>query len=103
MQWNEMPDLLTVREAYTRRAQLRGELTIQTGELAIEQAHVGMAVPRNPHARVVGADEASGAVLLTIQRKIHQLRAELDQVEAEIDWNNFHKEMFKALAYKERY
>lgn len=103
LNWSDIPDLDTVRTYILKRGDVRAELTILTTELSFEQARISKAKPRDKAVRIIGLDDESTTTLLDLQRQIAQLRAELDHIDAEIDFNTYHKEMFKALAYKERY
>lgn len=103
MEWSEQPDQLTVRTAIMRRGEIRAALRGLDAKLAIAAAHAGIKKPREPIACVAGIDDEARMILGNIQDQIVALEAELDTIEADININAYHKDMYKAIAYKERY
>lgn len=103
MEWSDIPDMLTVREALQRRASIKAQIELVNFDYSLAAAQVGLQKPRNPDARIAGIDEESAGILIPLQRRIVELRGELSRVEEEITFLQYHKDIFKALAYKERY
>jgi hypothetical protein len=100
--WNDPPEYQDVFDQLKRRAEVTGRLRSDELELSILQARIAKIAPRNPAARIIGTDDENGAELIRLQRSILDAKRELDVIEAEIDFHNYHKEIFKSVAFKGR-
>lgn len=100
--WNDPPEYQEVFDHLRNRAEVTGRLRSLELELSIAQARIAKIAPRNPAARVIGTTDENGAELIQLQRDILAAKRELDVIEAEIDFQNYHKEIFKSVAFKGR-
>ncbi len=102
-EWRDAPDLHEVYQQLKQRGQIKAEIGMLENELKVEQARISTRKPRDTAARIIGIDDVSGALLIDLQSRITQLKSELEIVEAAITFSQFHRDMFKAIAYKERF
>lgn len=98
--WNDPPDYDEVRQRLDERARLTGRLRSLELELTIAQAKIAKIAPRNPAARVIGTNDENGAELISLQQSIMRTKNDLDVVEAEIDFLNFRRDIYKTESYK---
>lgn len=102
MTWQEQPSFDDVKSALRQRASLTAQIRVLEYELQELQAKISLEKPRNTAVKIVGYDEETRMALQGINHSIINLRCQLDDVEAEIKFGEYHKDMFKALAYRER-
>lgn len=103
MGWTDPPDHATVYAALRRRAEIKGELEMLGFRLRVLQADISKAKPRDTAVRVVGHDEATRRELYDLQYRMAELVGALELVEVDIKYNDYHREMFKSLAFRERF
>lgn len=101
--WREEPSFENVQSALKERGITKAQIEALDAELKIEQAFIARKKPRDTSARVVGIDEETQTRLIELQRELAQLRGKLAQVEADVDFNKFHLDIFKALCFKEKF
>lgn len=103
MSWTDPPDHVSVYDALKRRAAIKGELEMLGFRLRIVQAEITKAKPRDTAVRVIGYDEATSKELYDIQYRMAELAGELELVEVDIKYNDYHRDMFKSLSFRERF
>lgn len=101
--WYELPTQEEVHRYLKERAMLKADIETLANALQIAQAQVSQRKPRDTAARIIGIDEASSQQLLSLQNKIAELRGSLALADAEIEFHNYKREIYKALAYRERF
>lgn len=101
--WREEPSFEMVQIALKTQAKIKAQIEVLETELKIEQAFIAKKKPRDTAAKVVGIDEESQTRLIELQRDLAKLRGELAYIESNVTFNKFYMEMFKALAYRERF
>lgn len=95
MSWNDMPSFEEVQEAYRRRALLTARLNIAKARLEIAESELALEKPRDRMYRIAGTKE--------LREELENIRAELTQIEEEINFFLYHKDMFRAIKYGERF
>lgn len=103
MSWRDEPSFETVQGALRERGQLRAHIEMLEAQLKIEQAKVARQKPRDTAAKIVGINEETEEILTGIQRELAQLQGDLSRVDAEIEFNRYHLEMYKSIAYQSRF
>ncbi len=102
MNWNELPEIDYIYECLRKRAELKARLEMLEAELKIEQSKIAKVKPRDTAARIIGVDESSGKKLLDLQMEIAALRGDIGRTEADVEFNNYRKEIFKSLSFNQR-
>lgn len=98
MNWSDVPDFTTVKDTLKKRASIKAELRIAELNLLIAESQYGK--PRNKASRLVGNNEDEQRILYNLNMHVIQLRNQLDDVDADVEILNYHKEIFKSLSYK---
>jgi len=101
--WREEPVFELVQSALKDRGIIKAKIEAFEAELKILQAQMSQKQPRNTSVKIIGIDQESSERLIGLQKELAYLYGSLAKCEAEIDFNKFHLELFKALAYKERF
>ncbi len=101
-QWSELPDITDVRSALKAQAKLRAQLKVAELELEQFQAFLVQRKPRDSSVKLVGVDEQTRIKLDDLLRKVVAIKGELDEVDAEVKFNDFRREAAKIVSYRGR-
>ncbi len=94
MLWNETPDADRVKEVFDRIGQIKAELKLRNLELDIKAIQIKKQHSRSPWLILESFPDD--------YRAIATLEAELAQLEAEKEFQQYHKEMYKQYGYNNR-
>lgn len=101
MSWTDTPNFDEVHDILKRRASLSGRIRITELNIQLLEAEIGLEKPRNTHIRFLGSD-GNRERMQSLRVELVNLRNELDEVEAEIKFLDYRKDIFRAVAYRER-
>lgn len=94
MNWNNAPDFETVREKFMRYAALKAEIKILEEEVEDLAIPIKIENPRKPHLIRQACKEQYS--------KLKNLYAEKDQIEVELRFLDYWKDMFKSYGFVNR-
>ncbi len=102
MSWNEAPGYEEVHDLMRRRAGVSAEVRSLELQVQITEALISLEKPRNTAARVVGYDDETRERMLKLRNDLTKKRSELDELDAEVKFLDYHKDIYKAISYRER-
>lgn len=102
MNWNELPGFEEVHDFLRKRAALSAEIRVLELKIKLLEAEISVQKPRNTAARVIGYDDETGAAMREMRNCLAYKCGELDEVDAEIKFFDYRKDIIKTLAYRER-
>lgn len=105
MSWTNPPDFDEVRDTLTTLSRKRTELRAAELELQVAQVKVNNSKPGRKAAadiKLVGYDDNTEAMLANLRSTTEGLRASVEELEANVKFFEYWKEMFKALSYRGR-
>ena len=103
MDWSELPDYDKVRDALKAQARLKADLRVAELELEIAQAELVRIKPRDSSVKLIGIDEESKQRLHSLHLRVIVLRAQLDELDADVKFNDYVKDAAKVMSYKGRF
>lgn len=102
MSWRDAPSFEDVKGALQKRASLSAQIRVAEYELQEIQAQIAKVKPRDTASKIIGYDEHTKEELQGINHRLIDLRISLDEVEADIKFHDYWKDMFKAVSYREK-
>ena len=100
--WNDLPDIDLIHGLLTKRAQLRALIRWIELRLKTVEAQISIRAPRNTAARVVGIDEETTNSLNVLNEELLDTKQQLDTIEAELEFFEWQKEIYKANSFRGR-
>lgn len=100
--WEDLPDIMDVREALKKQAGVRAQLKVAELELEQFQAFLVQRKPRDSSVKLVGIDEQTRIKLDDLLRRVVALKGELDDIDAEVKFNDFRREAAKIVSFRGR-
>lgn len=100
--WAELPGIDDVYSSLKKQAQIKARLRVAKLELEIYQAKMTQAKPRTTSVKLVGVDEQSEVRLYELLLSVANLESELDELDAEVKFNEYRREAAKIISYKQR-
>jgi len=101
-QWSDLPSFDEVQELLKRRASISAEIRMLELRLQWKEAEISVEKPRNTSVRIIGYDDETREFMLTMREALATKRGELDVLDAELKLLDYRKDIFRALAYRER-
>ncbi len=102
MSWEDLPDITDVRTALKQQADIRAQLKIAKLELEQYQAWLVQRKPRDASVKLVGIDEQSRIRLDELLNKVVMLEGKLDDIDADVKFNDYRREAAKIMSYRGR-
>lgn len=102
MNWNDAPNYEEVHDLMRHRARVSAEVRSLELQVQITEAMISIEKPRNTAARVVGYDDETRERILKLRNDLATKRSELDELDAEVKFSDYHRDMYKAISYRER-
>lgn len=96
--WSQPPLYENVYKTLKQRAQIIAEIRILELEILIMETRIKKEKPRDTVTRMLGINDE----LIIMRKKLVELKNMLENVEAEIRFQEYHKDMFRALSYTQR-
>jgi hypothetical protein len=103
--WRSLPSADVVHGWLKQQAGLKAEIRVLQLEISIQEATISRLKPRDKGVRLIGLaqdDAQEEPIVLQIRRQLAATQAALDAVEVELEMFTFTRDIFKALAFKER-
>jgi hypothetical protein len=102
MAYDDIPDELEVKQAHDRLAAAKARVKVALYVVEDFEARMDKAKPRTPWARKLGVDEVSERESKAIRKELLDAERDLIDAESVIAYMLFHKDVYKAKAYRER-
>jgi hypothetical protein len=99
--WRSLPSADQVHGWLRLQSQLKAKVRSIKLEIQLEEARIGKKKPRDTSARVIGVDEEQSPIVY-LRKALLDAEANLDEIESELKMFEFRRDIFRALAYKER-
>lgn len=102
MDWSELPDINDVYESLKQQADLKARHRIAKLRLEMYQAEMVQRKPRDSSVKVVGVDEASRKILAGLLEAVAEIEGQLDQLDANVKFNDYRREAAKIVGFRTR-
>lgn len=100
--WGDLPPLEEVRTTLEMHAELKGQLRILESKLDYQRALAQKQAPRTTHVKVIGVDAESHEIITKLVSEVNAVKAQLDRLQAKLDFFDFLKEVAKIKFFRER-
>lgn len=94
MQWTQAPNIDEVHECFIEIGKVKAQIKLLRIEIEIDSIPLKKENPRKPHMILEGTQEK--------QRELSRLECRLDELEAQKEFLNFHRDMYKSYAFANR-